>query len=105
MGPIRNDARNSITPGTFRPPLVDYDMGYTVQYYDVVLGAIFGALVVGALLGAFTPVQMPVAIVVLGAVALGLMGHAMFVNGPVDGIDDLTQEVESGPIEDVPLLE
>lgn len=80
-------------------------MGYTVQYYDVVLGAILGSLVVGGLLGAFTPVQMPIAIVLLGAVAIGVMGHAMFVNGPVDDLDDLTQEVESGPIEEVPLLE
>lgn len=80
-------------------------MGYTVQYYDVVLGAIIGALVFGGLVGAFTAIRMPIAIVVVGAVAIALMGHAMFVNGPVDQLDDLTEEVEAEPITDVPLLE
>jgi hypothetical protein len=52
---------------------------------------------------------MPVAIVLLGAVAIGIMGHATFVNGPVDDLEDLTEEVEvqDAPVgpEDVPLLE
>ena len=76
-------------------------MGYTVQYYDLVLVAIFAALAIGGIVGALTPVAMPVAI--------GLMGHAMFVNGPVDDVEDLTEEVdpEDAPVvpENMPLLE
>ncbi len=82
-------------------------MGYTVQYYDLVLVGIIGALAIGALVGAMTVVRMPVAIISLGAVSVAVMGHALFVNGPVDEVDDLTNKVDEGPInpEYVPLLE
>ena len=84
-------------------------MGYTVQYYDLVLVAIISSLAVGGAIGAFTSVSMPIAIVLLGAVAIAFMGHAMFVNGPVDDIEDLTEEVdlEDTPVapDDMPLLE
>ena len=84
-------------------------MGYTVQYYDLVLVAIITALALGGAVGALTAVAMPVAIVLLGGVALGVMGHAMFVNGPVDDFEDLTEEVdlEDAPVapENMPLLE
>ncbi len=84
-------------------------MGYTVQYYDLVLVAIISSLAVGGVVGALTPVAMPVAIVLLGAVAIGFMGHAMFVNGPVDDFEDLTEEVdlEDAPVapDNVPLLD
>jgi Ni,Fe-hydrogenase III small subunit len=50
---------------------------------------------------------MPVAVVALGAVAVGITGHALFVNGPVDDVTDLTEEVEDGPVapEELPLVE
>ena len=83
-------------------------MDYTVQYYDLVLVAIIVSLVLGGAIGALTTVAMPVAIVLLGAVAIGVMGHAMFVNGPVDEFEDLTEEVdlEETPVapSDMPLL-
>ncbi|TYL39977.1 hypothetical protein CV102_04650 [Natronococcus pandeyae] len=50
---------------------------YTHQYDDLVLNSIVG----------------------LGAVALAIIGHALFVNGPGDEFDDLTEAVE---IEEVP---
>ena len=84
-------------------------MGYTVQYYDLVLVAIIASLAVGGAIGVLTAVAMPVAIVLLGGVAIAVMGHAMFVRGPVDDFEDLTDEVEleDAPVEpgDVPLLE
>jgi hypothetical protein len=84
-------------------------MAYTLQYYDLVLVAIIGSIALGGALGALTPLAMPIAIVVLGAVSVAFMGHAMFVNGPVDDVEDLTEEVEleDAPVapENVPLLD
>ncbi|WP_336134717.1 hypothetical protein [Natronomonas amylolytica] len=77
---------------------------YTVQYYDLVLAGIILSLATGGAIGALTSVSMPLAIAVLGAVSIALMGHAMFVRGPVDDFEDLTDEVD---IEDasVPLVD
>lgn len=97
--------RTPVPPTVFLSHSERHLVGYTVQYYDLILGAIIGALAFGGIVGAFTAVRMPIAIVLVGAVAIGLMGHAMFVNGPVDQFDDLTEEVEAGPLDDVPLLE
>jgi hypothetical protein len=82
-------------------------MGYTLQYYDVVLVGIVSALGVGGAVGALTPVAMPVAVVALGGVAIGIMGRALFVNGPVDGVDDLAEEIEEGSVtaEELPPVE
>ncbi len=81
-------------------------MAYTLQYYDLVLAGIIGAIGLGGVIGAFTMVEMPVAIVGLGGVSIGIMGHAMFVNGPIDDVDDLTEEVEDAPVppENLPLV-
>lgn len=73
-------------------------MDYTLQYYDLVLVAIISSIALGGAIGALTPVAMPLAILLLGAVAIAFMGHAMFVNGPVDDFEDLTQEVDENPI-------
>ena len=74
-------------------------MGYTVHYYDLVLLCIAGSLGLGALVGYATPIALEISIVALGLVAIGFILHALFVNGPVDGPEDLTEEV---PVEDVP---
>jgi hypothetical protein len=75
-------------------------MGYTLQYYDLVLAAIILSLAIGGAVGALTSVAMPLAIVSLGAVSLAFMGHAMFVRGPVDDFEDLTDEVD---VEETPV--
>ena len=38
--------------------------------------------------------------------APAIVGHATFVNGPIDDVDDLTEEVEEGPVppEKLPLI-
>ena len=82
-------------------------MAYQLQYYDLVLTGIIAAIGLGGLIGAVTWVAMPLAIAGLGAVSIGIMGHAMFVNGPIDDLDDLAEDVEEGPVssERLPLVE
>lgn len=70
-------------------------MGYTWQYYDLVLAGIFGSLVVGILVGQFTTVHPTTAIVGFSFVAAMVMGHGLFVNGPVDEPADLTDEIDT----------
>jgi hypothetical protein len=74
-------------------------VSYTLQYYDLVLGAIIASVVAGGAVGHLTTVPMPIAIVGLGTVAVALIGHALFVNGPVDDLEDLTDEVEADLVE------
>ncbi|WP_408956711.1 hypothetical protein [Natrinema sp. 74] len=74
-------------------------MAYTLQYYDLVLVGIGVSLGLGAVVGYATPVPYPAAIVALGVVAIGFIAHALFVNGPVDDAEDLTEEI---PLEEVP---
>ena len=74
-------------------------MGYSLHYYDLILLCIGGSLAAGALIGYATPIALEVAVSVLGLVAIGFIGHALFVNGPVDEAEDLTDEV---PVEEVP---
>jgi hypothetical protein len=57
-------------------------------YYDIVLGAIPLALI--GITGAFTLVGLPLTsgVMVGAATSIGVMGHALFVNGPVDAHED-----------------
>ena len=70
-------------------------MGYTWQYYDLVLAAIFVTMVGGAGIGYLTPLAIPTAVTVAGLVAALFIAHGLFVNGPVDAPEDLTDEVEA----------
>lgn len=74
-------------------------MDSPLHYYDMVLLAIISSTGVGAGVGLVTPLSMSLAATLFGVVALALVGHALFVDGPVDDIEDLTAEVEP---EDVP---
>ena len=74
-------------------------MAYSLQYYDLVLLCIIASLGLGALIGATTPVAFEVAVPLFGLVAIAFVVHALFVNGPVDEPEDLTEEVE---VEEVP---
>ena len=69
-------------------------MEYTVQYYDLVLAAILTTMVVGAGVGYLTPLAIPTAVTVAGLVAALFIAHGLFVNGPVDAPEDLTDEVD-----------
>lgn len=69
-------------------------MVYTVQYYDLVLVAVITPLLLGIALGSFTQLSMPVAIIGPGLVSIAVMIYALFINGPVEELEDLTEEVE-----------
>jgi uncharacterized protein (DUF2062 family) len=68
-------------------------MSYTWQYYDLVLLGIAGSLASGVAVGQFTALSSAVTVPIAGLVAVAIMGHALFVNGPVDEPTDLTDEV------------
>jgi len=70
-------------------------MGYTWQYYDLVLLGVFVSMGAGLAVGALTEVASTTATLGFGLVAVAFIGHGLFVNGPVDGADDLTDEVEA----------
>ena len=70
-------------------------MDYTWQYYDLVLAGIAVSLLLGGGLGFATALSPLVAIVGASLVAIALIGHGLFVNGPVDDPADLTDEVEA----------
>ena len=74
-------------------------MGYSLYYYDLVLVCIAASLGLGAGIGYATSVPVEVSIAALGLVAIGFIAHAMFVNGPVDRPEELTDEVD---LEEVP---
>ncbi|MFB6352836.1 MAG: hypothetical protein ABEJ92_02005 [Halobacteriales archaeon] len=69
-------------------------MDYPMHYYDVVLLAIFSSMGVGVGVGFVTPLAMTLAIGLSGIVAMVLVSHALFVNGPIDDVEELTEEVE-----------
>jgi hypothetical protein len=70
-------------------------MGFDLQYYDLVLVGVVVAMGVGAAVGFATSFAMPTSITGAGIVAMGLIGHGLFVNGPIDEPADLTDEVEA----------
>jgi len=70
-------------------------MGYTWQYYDLLLLGVVASMGAGAAVAALTSIAATTSVLVAGLVAIALIGHGLFVNGPVDGTDDLTDEVEA----------
>jgi len=70
-------------------------MAYTWKYYDLLLLGVMGSLLAGVAIGFLTPVPVTTSVPVLALVAVALIGHGLFVNGPVDEIDDLAEEVET----------
>jgi len=69
-------------------------VSYTVQYYDLVLGAVGGSLLAGLGIGVVTTLPVALTLAAAGLVAMAAIYHGLFVNGPVDGVDDLSQEAE-----------
>lgn len=70
-------------------------MAYTWQYYDLVLVGIVACMGVGVGIGFLTPVSLTAAVIGAALVAVAIIGHGLFVNGPVDDPGDLTNEVEA----------
>lgn len=70
-------------------------MDFTLQYYDVVLGGVLASLLAGVLVGWLSTVSMAVTVPVFALVAVALIGHGLFVNGPIDRPRDLREDVQS----------
>ena len=70
-------------------------MAYTWQYYDLVLAAILASMVLGVGVGYLTAISLSLSVIGAGFVAVAIIGHGLFVNGPVDEPGDLTKEVET----------
>ncbi|KZN25692.1 hypothetical protein A4G99_04370 [Haladaptatus sp. R4] len=70
-------------------------MAYTWQYYDLVLGGIAVSMFFGVGVGYLTSVSLTAAVIGAALVAVAIIGHGLFVNGPVDEPTDLTKEVET----------
>jgi len=68
-------------------------MEYAWGYYDALLVAIALSLVLGVVLGALTPLPFPVSIAVFSGLAAAIVGHGLFVNGPVDAPVEPTELV------------
>lgn len=70
-------------------------MGYTWQYYDLVLAGIAASMLLGGVLGYATALPLPTAVIAAGVVAAAIIGHGLFVNGPVDDASDLAGEIDA----------
>ncbi|WP_436923618.1 hypothetical protein [Halosimplex amylolyticum] len=70
-------------------------MEYTWQYYDLVLLGVFASVATGFAVGALTGVSPTTSTLGFGLVAVGFIGHGLFVNGPVDDPGDLADEVDT----------
>ena len=70
-------------------------MGYTVQYYDVVLGGVLASLLAGVAVGWWTSYPLAATVPVFALVAAAIIGHGLFVNGPVERPGDLREEVRA----------
>ena len=70
-------------------------MGYTWKYYDLVLIGVGLSMLIGGSIGVLTSLSVRLTVSVAGLVALLIMGHGMFVNGPVDEPEDFKEEVET----------
>ncbi|MFC7230234.1 hypothetical protein ACFQMM_21220 [Saliphagus sp. GCM10025308] len=57
-------------------------------YYDIVLGLIPVALLGITAALTVVGVSLTAAVPISATVAIGVIGHAMFVNGPVDSVED-----------------
>lgn len=71
------------------------------RYYDLVLGLIPLTFVSIAVVLVAAGLATTTAVTGGSLVSVGLVGHAMFVNGPVDGVDesavDATPTASGGP--------
>lgn len=72
-------------------------MSYTLQFYDLVLAGVIVPTLAGLAIGSLTEVAMVVSVLALGGVSIGVIVYALFVNGPVDDVSDLSTEVEEVP--------
>lgn len=72
-------------------------MLYSLHYYDLMLIGVIVPLLAGLAIGYASSIPLIVAVPVLGGLSILVMIYALFVNGPVDEVEDLGEEVEELP--------
>ena len=68
---------------------------YTWHYYDLVLVGVAACMILGAGVGLATAVPILHATIAGSLLAAAIIGHGLFVNGPVDEPADLSKEVDA----------
>ena len=68
-------------------------MAYTLQYYDLVLGGVLASMLAGVAVGWLTSFPLVATVPVFALLAAAIIGHGLFVNGPVDRPADLRDDV------------
>lgn len=69
-------------------------MGYTLHYYDLLLGGIAISLLVGIAIGLLTDITLTTSVTLAALVGVILVAHGLFIRGPVEDVSDLSEEVE-----------
>lgn len=69
-------------------------MDYPIQYYDLVLVGVLASLLAGVAVGWLTSIPAVATVPAFAVVGAAIIGHGLFVNGPVDGPGDLTEPVD-----------
>lgn len=72
------------------------------RYYDLVLVVIMTSVLCGLLVGYATTVSMSTAVSLASLLATVAIGHALFVNGPVDALEDLGDPVDPEKVPGLP---
>ena len=67
-------------------------MKFTVQYYDIVLLAILGSLVLGMVVGIATTVPLVVSIPLTAVIGFAIIYQTIFLRGPVESASDLAED-------------
>ena len=70
-------------------------MDYHIQYYDLVLAGVLASLLAGVVVGWLTAVSVAATVPLFAVLGAAIIGHGLFVNGPVDGAGDLREQVDA----------
>lgn len=69
-------------------------MTVSLHYYDLVIVAIAASMIAGVAIGLLTAVPIMIAVALFGLVAIAIVAHALFLNGPIQQPGDLTEPIE-----------
>jgi len=68
---------------------------YSIQYYDVVLVGVLASLLAGLAVGWLTALPVTATVPLFAVIGALIIGHGLFVNGPVERPGDLRERVEA----------
>lgn len=73
---------------------------YSLHYYDLVLFGVIAPILLAAGAAAVTDAQAMVVVPIAALASVAVIGYGLFIRGPVDSVEDLTEEVEDVPVLD-----